>query len=96
MQIYELEFHVSAWREWQKLDGSVKQVFKKQLAQRLNNPHVPASLLGGELHHTYKIKLRKTGYRLVYEVIDQRMVVLVIAVGKREDFQIYLRAATRR
>jgi mRNA interferase RelE/StbE len=96
LQIYELEFHVSAWREWQKLDGSVKQVFKKQLAQRLKNPHVPASLLGGDLKNTYKIKLQNAGYRLVYEVIEKKMVVLVIAIGKRADFQVYLRAAARR
>jgi mRNA interferase RelE/StbE len=31
-----------------------------------------------------KIKLRAAGYRLVYEVRDHELLVLVVAVGKRE------------
>lgn len=33
----------------------------------------------------YKIKLRDAGYRLAYQVVDARVVVVVIAVGKREN-----------
>lgn len=43
----------------------------------------------------YKIKLRAIGYRLVYEVIDSRVVVTVIAVGKRERSKVYGAAAKR-
>jgi mRNA interferase RelE/StbE len=37
----------------------------------------------------------KAGYRLVYQVDDNRIVVIVVAVGKRENFTVY-RAATKR
>jgi mRNA interferase RelE/StbE len=37
----------------------------------------------------YKIKLRAAGYRLVYRVIKQRLVVQVIAVGKRDKNEVY-------
>ncbi|NIF29669.1 stability protein StbE [Pantoea sp. Tr-811] len=37
----------------------------------------------------YKIKLRSVGYRLVYRAIDESVVVLVIAVGKRERSDVY-------
>ncbi|BAN50572.1 hypothetical protein PCA10_48400 [Metapseudomonas resinovorans NBRC 106553] len=43
----------------------------------------------------YKIKLRSVGYRLVYEVVDQRLVVTVIAVGKRERLEVYEAAKKR-
>ncbi len=43
----------------------------------------------------YKIKLRSVGYRLVYQVIDQRVVVLVIAIGKRERCDVYSVASAR-
>jgi mRNA interferase RelE/StbE len=43
----------------------------------------------------YKIKLRKVGYRLVYRVFDDRIVVQVIAIGKRERDEAYERAARR-
>ncbi|WP_202608100.1 MULTISPECIES: type II toxin-antitoxin system RelE family toxin [Proteus] len=33
----------------------------------------------------YKIKLRASGFRLVYQIIDSEVVILVIAIGKREE-----------
>jgi mRNA interferase RelE/StbE len=95
LKTYELEFNVDALKEWQKLDGSVKFQFKKQLAKRLLAPHVPAAQLRGELQNTYKIKLRDVGYRLVYEIIEQRLVIRVIAVGRRDHDEVYLQATKR-
>ncbi len=95
MKTYELEFGVEALKEWRKLDGSIQALFKKQLAKRLQAPHVPAAKLHGELQNTYKIKLRDSGYRLVYEVVEQRLVVVVIAVGRRDHDAVYLKASKR-
>ncbi|NDE25899.1 MAG: type II toxin-antitoxin system mRNA interferase toxin, RelE/StbE family, partial [Betaproteobacteria bacterium] len=49
----------------------------------------------GDLQNTYKIKLRDVGYRLVYEVIDQQLLVMVIAVGKRDHNEVYQSAVKR-
>ncbi len=92
---YRLKFVPDAWREWQALDGSIKQALKPLLAKRLQNPHVPGALLHRELAGCYKIKLLKQGYRLVYIVEDDELVVLVLSVGKRQDSAAYL-AATKR
>jgi mRNA interferase RelE/StbE len=46
--------------------------------------------------NVYKIKLRDLGYRLVYEVFDSRLVVVVISVGRRDDEQVYANAMKRR
>lgn len=89
MKTYELEFHEAALKEWRKLDGSIQVLFKKQISKRLQAPHVPSARLRGDLQNTYKIKLRDVGYRLVYEVIDQQLVVMVIAVGKRDHNEAY-------
>jgi mRNA interferase RelE/StbE len=43
----------------------------------------------------YKIKLKSSGYRLVYQVFDERVVVSVVAVGKRERSDVYDRAKKR-
>lgn len=43
----------------------------------------------------YKIKLRSGGYRLVYQVQDEKLIVLVISVGKRERNYIYKQAVKR-
>ncbi|HEU0233628.1 MAG TPA: type II toxin-antitoxin system RelE/ParE family toxin [Gallionella sp.] len=92
---YHLKFVPDAWREWQALDGSIKQALKPLLAKRLQNPHVPGTLLHRELTGCYKIKLLKQGYRLVYMVEDDVLVVLVLSVGKREDNAAYRAAAKR-
>jgi mRNA interferase RelE/StbE len=96
LTIYSLEFHVDALKEWRKLDASVQQQFKKQLAKRLVQPHVSTARLHSALQNTYKIKLRQLGYRLVYTVIDQKLIVFVIAVGKREQNAVYETAIKRR
>ena len=95
MKIYDLEFDVDALKEWRKLDGSIQAQFKKQLTKRLLEPHVPSARLHGDLQNTYKIKLRDAGYRLVYEVIEQRLVIVVIAVGRRDHDEVYLLASKR-
>lgn len=83
-----------ALKEWQKLDLGIKEQFKKKLAQRLENPKVPKDRLSG-FENVYKIKLKSLGYRLAYEVVDERLVVLVLVVGKRENNAVYDTLAKR-
>ncbi|WP_137806355.1 type II toxin-antitoxin system RelE/ParE family toxin [Pseudomonas sp. G(2018)] len=91
---YELEFSEKAWKEWKKLGENLREQFKKKLRERLVNPHVPADRLSG-LGNAYKIKLRSAGYRLVYRVKDEVVVVTVVAVGKRERGDVYKDAQSR-
>lgn len=91
---YELEFSEKAWKEWRKLGANLREQFKKKLQERLVNPHVLADRLG-YLDNAYKIKLRSAGYRLVYRVEDEVLVVTVIAIGKRERGEVYKDAITR-
>ena len=95
MKTYELEFHALAQKEWRKLDATVSEQFKKQLEKRLLQPHVPSARLSVELSNCYKIKLKSLGYRLVYEVIDQKLVIIVIAVGRRQNTEVYAAAKKR-
>ena len=78
---YRLEFLPSARKEWDKLGATLREQFKKELGERLAHPRVPADALHGMPNH-YKIKLRAAGYRLVYRVEDERITVVVVAVGK--------------
>lgn len=85
---YALEFLEQAIEEYESLDRAVRAQIGKKLIKRLSNPHVPKDRLKG-LDGAYKIKLRKAGVRLVYQVIDNELVVLVIAVGSRSDNEVY-------
>jgi len=91
---YELGFLDDALKEWSKLDGSTREQFKSKLAERLITPRIPSAQLSGHKDR-YKIKLRGVGYRLVYEVRDQALIVIVVAVGKRERNAVYKAAAKR-
>jgi mRNA interferase RelE/StbE len=91
---YSLKFLPTALKEWKKLDKPIQSQFKKKLSERLEKPHVLPSKLSGFENH-YKIKLRASGYRLVYEVIDNALFVLVIAIGKRDRNTVYKKAKKR-
>lgn len=92
--IYSLEFDDRALKEWRKLGDTVREQFKKKLAAILLNPRIEANRLHS-LPDCYKIKLRSSGYRLVYQVIDNEIVVFVVAVDKREGEEAYRKATDR-
>ncbi|MEP3349295.1 MAG: type II toxin-antitoxin system RelE/ParE family toxin [Marinomonas sp.] len=91
---YKLKFLPAAKKEWDKLAEPLKVQFKKKLAERLENPHVPSARLRG-YESVYKIKLRTAGYRLAYEVVDNEVVIYVLVVGKRDKNAIYKKLASR-
>lgn len=92
---YELYFHESALKEWKKLDPTIRSQFQKKLRERLVHPRVAHDALHG-MQDCYKIKLRSIVYRLVYRVEDEAISVFVIAVGRRENDEIYDLAERRR
>ncbi len=91
---YELGFLEPALKEWRKLDSQTREQFKKKLRDRLEHPRVPSAELSGHPDR-YKIKLRQIGYRLIYEVRDAEVIVLVIAIGRRDRDAVYRLAAQR-
>lgn len=91
---YKLEFIPVAKKEWEKLGAIIKEQFKKKLTERLNNPHISKDAISGG-NNLYKIKLKSAGYRLVYEVDDNRIIVLVLAIGKRNRNEVYNKLSSR-
>ena len=93
--IYELAFLDEALKEWRKLDNATREQFKARLAERLQNPKIPSARLH-RAKERYKIKWRNAGYRLVYQVKDRELLVVVVAAGKRERNEVYKAAGRRR
>jgi mRNA interferase RelE/StbE len=92
--IYDLAFKSQAKKEWDRLAPTIKEQLKKKLSERLINPHVKSAQLYG-LPDCYKIKLKAAGYRLVYQVSDQTILITVVAIGKRERNSVYKAAIKR-
>lgn len=91
---YVVKFRQDAMKEWLRLDKAIQQQFAKKLKKCSENPHIPAARLRG-IKDCYKIKLKASGFRLVYQVIDDELIIAVVAVGKRERNQVYQLASER-
>jgi mRNA interferase RelE/StbE len=91
---FKLRFKEQALQEWHGLDHTIREQFAKKLRTLKDCPRIESARLGG-MKDCYKIKLRKAGYRLVYEVREQELVVLIVAIGKRERNAVYKMAAKR-
>jgi mRNA interferase RelE/StbE len=91
---FELGFLEEALKEWGKLDGIVREQFNSKLSERLMDTRVPSTQLRGHAGR-YKIKLSSVGYRLDFEVRDGQLLVVVIAIGKRERNAVYQAAELR-
>ena len=91
---YKLGFHPAALDEWRRLDKTVASQLQKKLSERLENPIVDSARVSGGAD-LYKIKLRTVGYRLVYQVQNQQLIVLVLSVGKRDRNAAYKSALFR-
>ena len=76
---YKLLRHKDFTAEWEKLPVAIRDQF----------------MLRGDLAGCYKIKLLKAGVRLVYQVKDDQVVILLITVGKRSDSIVYDEAKKR-
>ena len=91
---YDIEFIPSAEKEFRKLRVDLRKQFVEKLKERSENPRIESARLRG-MKDCYKIKLRSSGYRLVYQVIDERIVIKVVALGKRERNEVYQKAQLR-
>ncbi|KJN19172.1 hypothetical protein SS41_23240 [Enterobacter hormaechei subsp. xiangfangensis] len=94
MSLYRVEFLDTALKEWKKLNPTTRDVFAKKLKKLQENPRVEKNKLHS-MKDCYKIKLKAVGYRLVYKVVDDVLIIQVIAVGVRENDRVYVEASKR-
>ncbi|OLF40819.1 MULTISPECIES: type II toxin-antitoxin system RelE/ParE family toxin [unclassified Psychrobacter] len=94
-QVYKVLLTKESLKEWNKIDHSIRRIFQRKLSSIVLNPVIDSNRLRGKLFNCYKIKLRRAGYRLVYEVRCQTVVLIVWAVDKRDDDKVYDSAISR-
>ena len=94
MKNYKLFFDEKALREWNALDNTIREQFKKKLRERLINPCIMKDKLSG-ITDVYKIKLREVGYRLAYQVNKKKLKIIVLVIGKRDKKLIYKKLQSR-
>ena len=96
--MYEIKFHPLIEEDLKKLGNAIRlEVFKK-LKKIQQSPEL-GELLGNKngmnLTGLRKVYVAKKQVRIVYEIIDDVLVVHVVAIGKREDMEVYRQADQR-
>lgn len=82
---YRIEFEQKAFEEFSRLDGSVKKQIQKyidKLATR-ENPRALGEPLKANLSAYWKYRIGD--YRLVAEIQDNKLVVLMLVVAHRRE-----------
>jgi mRNA interferase RelE/StbE len=100
---FEIRFDPGAYREYQKLDGSIVAIVDKKLAELEFGADVIGKLLisnqTSKLAGCREIKLRDAGIRIVYKITDQTVdilrIVYVLTIEKRADEYVFKLADKR-
>ena len=96
--MYELQLHPKVEDDLKELDNALQiQVFKKlkqiQISPQLGLP------LGNKnnmnLSGFKKVYVAKKRDRIVYEIQDDELLIYTIAIGKRNDMEVYKKANER-
>jgi mRNA interferase RelE/StbE len=95
---YKVELTEDAAANFRGLDGSVKKLVAGQLKKLEQSPYLGQALgnmRGFDLTGYYKIYAAKKSIRIVYRILDDLIIVEVVGIGKRADFEVYADVARR-
>jgi len=79
---YSLKIKKSAFKELQRLDKPVRERLISAIDQLAGNPHV-GKLLKGDFSGLRRIRVGD--YRIIYEINETEIVVLVLRVAQRKE-----------
>jgi mRNA interferase RelE/StbE len=89
---YSVTFTADAADDFRQLDGSLKISVAKQLRKLETAPLLGEHLgnrAGLNLTGYYKLYAAQKNIRIVYRIIERKVMVEVVAIGKREDMSVY-------
>jgi mRNA interferase RelE/StbE len=88
---FEIIFRPRAKKAFDRLGTADQRQLAAKLKKRCANPRVQADAVR-EITDSYKVKLRSSGIHAIYQVRDHQLVLLVLAIGKREREEAYQEA----
>jgi mRNA interferase RelE/StbE len=95
---YKVVLTEAAANDFRGLDGSVKKQVAKQLRKLETAPHLGQPLgnrAGFDLSGYYKLYAANKAIRIVYRIIEDEVIVEVVGIGRRADFEVYADVARR-
>ena len=83
MASYQVEFKASAFKELQKLPKPVIPRMIAAIAELAETPYPHGVKKPAGFEHTYRIRIGD--YRVVYEVVENRLVIEIVRIRHRKD-----------
>lgn len=82
---YQIEFDEKAFADFSKLDGSVKKKIQKYInkIEEREDPRTLGEQLQENLSSYWKFQVGD--YRLIAEIIDDRVIVLMLVIAHRRE-----------
>ncbi len=96
--MYNFKFHPEAEKELTKLNRSIQILFKKALKKILKSPELGIDLgnkYNFDLSGCKKMYFDNKRYRIVYQIIEDEVIVYLISIGKRDKMDVYKKANER-
>jgi len=96
--MYNFKFHPDAKKELKKLNNAVQILFTKKLKQIINSPEIGLDLGNKNnlnLSGFKKVYFNNRKHRIVYEIIENEILIHIIAIRKREEMDVYKKANSR-
>lgn len=87
--MYKIEFSKSFVKDFKKIPKQVqKVVFTKWIPRLQEDPNIGQRFIGKNLKNYFKLPFRykKNDYRIVYQVHNKEIRVVLLAIGSRENF----------
>lgn len=75
-----------------RFDNKIKSIIERKIERLKHEPYLGLPLRG-KLAKFYKLKVSK--YRVVYEIQSNNLIIIIIAIGKRDNLFVYETAKKR-
>ena len=90
--MYSIEFHEDVDKDFKALGHSASALVFKKLKKIAQNPII-GDELGNKANNNLvgfrKVYVDNKRIRIVYRIIENKVEVFVVAVGKRDDMEVY-------
>ncbi|WP_239986794.1 type II toxin-antitoxin system RelE family toxin [Fastidiosibacter lacustris] len=81
--MFEVKFTKQAIKDLKKIDKTVLVRIKGYINELKHNPREKGKQLSGNLHGLWRYRIGK--YRIIVEIKDNELILLVVKVSKREN-----------
>jgi len=95
---FKIVFHPDAAREISELDNRQKVLVLKQIKKISLTPGIGKQLgnkMGLDLSGYRKMYADRKKIRIVFKIVEKKILIQIIAIGKRDNMKVYKKAAKR-